>query len=103
VIANDEGRSDCPRDDVLVALLGEARSCYDLVIARPERSLKQLALETNRCRKRFAQLVRVAMLAPDIIENCPDGTQPMRMTARTLLAAELPISWDGQRRLLGFA
>jgi hypothetical protein len=43
------------------------------------------------------------MLAPDIVMACLDGTQPVRLTANSLFNTKLPLGWDGQRRLLGFA
>lgn len=102
VIADNDGRADQAQDHVLVALLAEARDAYALVIRRPDRSVRELARESGKCRTRFGRLIRVALLAPDIVQSCIDGTQPMRLTARMLLEADLPISWDAQRKMLGF-
>lgn len=72
------------------------------MLANPTKTINQLAKEAQRCRTRYAQLVKVAMLAPDIVQRCIAGTQPALVTARTLLTAELPIAWQDQRRVLGF-
>lgn len=51
----------------LIALLVEARETYRLVIDNPERSIRSLIRQVSKCRKRFYRLLRIAMLAPDII------------------------------------
>ena len=50
------------------------------------------------------RIARLAYLAPDIIASIIDGQQPSRLTARDLAkAASLPLSWNKQRKLFGFA
>ena len=50
------------------------------------------------------RIARLAYLAPDIIASIIDGKQPSGLTARALAkAASLPLSWNEQRRMLGFA
>ena len=50
------------------------------------------------------RLARLGFLAPDIVSAILKGRQPKALTARKLLRApNLPISWNEQRRLLGFA
>jgi site-specific DNA recombinase len=52
----------------------------------------------------FTRLVRVSYLAPDIKEAILDGRQPSHLTADKLLAhSRLPLAWQDQRTLLGFA
>ena len=49
-------------------------------------------------------VTRPAFLAPDITEAILVGCQPRELTAETLTRMEsLPLSWDEQRDLLGFA
>ena len=49
--------------------------------------------------------LRLAWLAPDIIEAMVNGRQPSRLTATELfrLSGHLPLSWQQQRALIGFA
>lgn len=50
------------------------------------------------------RIARLAYLAPDITAAILDGRQPPAMTSRTLLMTpDLPLDWDAQRKLLGFA
>jgi site-specific DNA recombinase len=52
----------------------------------------------------FTRLVRLSYLAPDITQAILDGRQPSHLTADKLLAhSRLPLAWQDQRSLLGFA
>src|SRR5262249_10517526 len=52
----------------------------------------------------FTRLVRLSYLAPDTTQAILDGRQPSHLTADKLLAhSRLPLSWQDQRPLLGFA
>jgi site-specific DNA recombinase len=52
----------------------------------------------------FTRLVRLSYLAPDITQAILDGRQPRDLTADKLLVhSRLPLTWDEQRRMLGFA
>jgi DNA invertase Pin-like site-specific DNA recombinase len=52
----------------------------------------------------FTRLVRLSYLAPDITQAILDGRQPHDLTADKLLAhSRLPLGWQDQRTLLGFA
>lgn len=50
------------------------------------------------------QLLRISWLAPDILAAITHGTQPVTLTGRRLLrTANIPLGWQDQRELLGFA
>jgi len=102
VIRNDEGRSASAPDTTIVALLREAQASWQAMQDRPALSLKQVAAQMKCCRTRFAKLVRLSMIAPDIVQRCIDGTQPATLTSRQLLETDLPIAWADQRIALGF-
>jgi site-specific DNA recombinase len=52
----------------------------------------------------FTRLVRLSYLAPDITQAILDGRQPSHLSADKLLAhSRLPLAWQDQRTLLGFA
>lgn len=103
VLRADDGRTDGERDELLIGLIAEAQSVYEEITSSPNLSIKELAQKTGRCRSRLSKLFRVALLAPDIITSCLEGTHPVRLTPKALLSANLPIEWDKQRILLGFA
>ena len=51
-----------------------------------------------------AEVLRMTMLAPDIVEAIFEGRQPRQLNLHTLRGREdlLPRDWGEQRRLLGF-
>lgn len=87
----------------LKRLIMEARDLQRLVDEQRERSLGELAAEVNCTAFRFARVLRLNYLAPDIIASILDGTQPQDLTRTRLVNANLPMDWSLQRRLLGFA
>jgi len=52
----------------------------------------------------LSRILPLGLLAPDIVKAILTGRQPIELTARRLnRICELPISWQEQRRVLGFA
>lgn len=47
----------------------------------------------------LARMLRLTLLAPDIIEVIIEGTEPDGLSLEKLYGA--PAAWEGQRRLLG--
>ena len=54
---------------------------------------------------RVSRLIRLAFLAPAIVESIAEGRQPPELTAQFLSTGrgDLPLSWSAQEKLLGFA
>jgi hypothetical protein len=62
------------------------------------------ALISRYSKAHLQQLLRVSWLAPDIVAAIADGRQPATLTGRRLLrATNIPLSWEAQRKLFGFA
>jgi hypothetical protein len=58
---------------------------------------------SNYSKRHLWQLLRVSWLAPDITAAIAEGRQPPILTGRRLLrAVDVPLSWQEQRRYLGF-
>ena len=91
------------RDEKLVALVAEAHAARQLVMASPGQSLAAISADGSRCRTRLGQLLTLACMAPDIVTAIVEGRQPLTLTARSLLAAELPAAWPDQRAALGLS
>ena len=66
LMLTDPGAAIPARDARLVALLAEARATRDMVLAAPDRSLREIAAEQGRCRHRIAKLIRLSWLSPEI-------------------------------------
>ncbi|MCW2370742.1 DNA invertase Pin-like site-specific DNA recombinase [Sphingobium sp. B11D3D] len=101
IIGDAQDRSADTVNTPLVALIAEARALHQALLGAPEHSLASLADAQGKCRKRSAQLLRIATLAPDIVSQCIEGIQPVSLTTKRLLSVDLPMSWSEQRALLG--
>jgi DNA invertase Pin-like site-specific DNA recombinase len=84
----------------LVLTAGEYR---DFVLANRSRSMVDLAHEKGMGATQFARLLRLNYLAPDIQAAIIDGTQPAALTRWTILHGPMPLDWEQQRQLMGFA
>ncbi len=65
------------------------------------RSVSQLAEQYRVDRGDVGKALKLAFLAPDIVQAILDGRQPVG-AARLMRLSNLPASWEDQRRLLGF-
>ena len=90
-------------DSKLVALLQEAMSARAAMMAHPEWSIKDAAAALDKCRRRFAQLLHISCIAPEIVKRIVQGRHPADLTPRALLEAELPLCWKAQQQMLGIA
>ncbi len=99
----DSGEPGRPVNDDLLALLTDARAALELVQSSPELSLHQIGKSKGRCRTHLARLLRIAWLSPRIVEAITEGVQLRKLNRQMLLAANLPIDWAAQERMLGFA
>ena len=61
-------------------------------------SIRELALELGVDNSYVARLLRLTLLAPDIIDAILDGTEPSGLSLEKLFRA--PLDWDSQRREL---
>ncbi len=68
----------------------------------PDISIPALAAEQGRCRVRMMKVAKLACLAPEIVTAIVEGQQPLKLTPGKLLAADLPLAWTEQKRMLGF-
>ena len=101
--SGDAAPPPASRDEQLVTLVAEAHAARQLVEAQPAMPLSRVAAEAGRCRTRLTRLYALAQLAPDIVTTIVEGRQPASLTARVLLAADLPLEWAAQRKMLGIA
>jgi hypothetical protein len=95
----ESGNRPKPR---MVGLLNKARAAQSVLDDRTVFHVNEMAAKVGCHPKRFTRLVRLNYLAPDIIAAIRDGSQPPELDCRTLMAADLPMDWGLQRRLLGF-
>ena len=94
-----------PRQDAaLIKLVVRAHQARK-ALAEPENpSLDAAASSMRVSTPYFCSLLRLAHLAPDITTAILDGRQPAHLNRQFLARINnLPIDWQGQREMLGFA
>lgn len=85
------------RDDRLIRLIASGHAAYQQLLAGDGR-------RGTTKRSHLVRLARLRFLAPDIVTAIVHGQQPVDITSRVLLrAAEMPLAWADQRKVLGFA
>jgi site-specific DNA recombinase len=90
-------------DPTLLKLLRRAHAWRQQLETGPPETISNLAAANAVNASYFTSVVRIAYLAPDIIESIVEGRQPPELTANKLVRIKnLPISWADQREYLGF-
>lgn len=86
-------------DPVLLKLITLAHAAQQAKL-----TLSDEALVSSYSKAHQQQLLRISWLAPDIVAAIADGRQPVTLTGRRLLrATNIPLCWEAQRKLFGFA
>jgi hypothetical protein len=91
-------------DPTLLKLLRRAHAWRQQLETGPPETISNLAAANGVNASYFTRVLRIAYLAPDIIEAIIEGRQPPELTANKLVRLKnLPISWADQREYLGFS
>ena len=91
-------------DPSLVRLIAKAWALREALASSDAPSLTVFAETQNISQSYATRLVRLAWLAPDIVESILDGRQPSSVTSSALMRdTRIPTDWQDQRRSLGFA
>ena len=95
-------RTQAPKVDlVLLKAVARARRWFDDLASGRTASISAIAARERVSARYVGRLLRLAFLAPPIVDAIADGRQPPdvtmeRLTRRTVL----PLDWDAQKRLL---
>ena len=103
VVAPDQSRQSQQRDPALIKLVVKAHGARMAIEREPDRSVAELANANGNARHYFGVLLRLAYLAPDIVEAILDGRQPPTLTRQKLARFKgLAHDWQEQRQRLNF-
>jgi DNA invertase Pin-like site-specific DNA recombinase len=92
------------RDPALIKLVVNAHRAREALAGAGERSVAEVAGSLGYTRDYYGVLLRIAYLAPDIVAAILDGRQPAQLNRQKLARVSgLPIEWQAQRGILGFA
>ncbi len=91
------------RDPKLIAAVVRRQAWFADLREGKAVSVGELARSERVDRADLGRMMRLAFLAPDIVEAILAGSQPTGLTvSRLKRLSDLPLSWSDQRRLLGF-
>ncbi len=103
IITDDGSVSRHEPDPALVKVLGRAHDWFTRLATGKVQSAADIARDEGLTRSYVTRVVRLAFLSPNITEAILNGRQPPDLNAeRRVRYSRLPLSWDDQRRLLGF-
>jgi hypothetical protein len=95
----ESGASAQSRTNVSLALtIARAHRWRELLEQGPYCSIRALAQELGVDNSYVARLLRLSLLAPDIVEAILDGTEPSGVSLQNLY--RVPIEWERQRQML---
>ena len=101
MIVGDHNRSAAIVDLSLLKAVARAHRWFDEISTGKARSLAAIAAREGLSVRYVGRLIRLAFLAPEIVESIVEGRQPTTLTAEALTRRiELPLSWCSQRTAL---
>ena len=91
-------------DQALVKAIARAHRWFEALKAGQVQSVSEIAARERVPRTYVSSLLRLAFLAPDIVEAVLEGHQPIELSlGRLLKQTRPPLEWAAQRAVLGFA
>jgi len=90
-------------DPALLKLIARAHSWFDELVTGRATSMVEIGRREKVGKRHVSEIMRLAFLAPDIVEQIVTGVQSPELTAKTLLqkSGRLPIDWEAQRKYFG--
>jgi site-specific DNA recombinase len=100
----DGDASEREADVGLTRIMVRAHAVRGRLLQDATLSLDEVARQENVSPSYVTRLLRLTFLAPDIVSGILTGRHPPELTARKLMAdTRVPLDWNEQRNLLGFA
>jgi DNA invertase Pin-like site-specific DNA recombinase len=100
------GSGAAPRiDSTILKATARARRWFDDLVSGRAASMVEIGKREGVGKRYVSRMIRLAFLAPAIVERIAEGRQPPDLTAQFLSTGpgDLPLSWSAQEQLLGFA
>jgi len=98
--ANDQTLAD----PGLLRIIARAHDIHARLMQSTDLTLHAIASQERVTPGYISRLLRLPLMAPDIVTAIVNGKNPPQLTAKKLmrLALRIPIGWTEQRKLLGF-
>ena len=84
-------------DEALIRNIAKANHWYGL--AKQGQTFKQVAQSRNTSSDRIQKMIGLAFLAPDLLRQVMEGTQPPGLTSDRAMRCGIPSDWTEQRAL----
>jgi hypothetical protein len=105
---DDKSSNNIPNDNQtnhdyrLIQALTKAYKLQQKMNKNPAETIGSLARKENLTRAYLGRLLRLNLLAPDIVEAILAGRQPKDLRLIDFMRKEIPIIWDEQKEKFGF-
>jgi len=101
LVIQNEPSSTANVDMVLLKTVARAHRWFDQLLSGEVKSLTAIATREGLNYRFVGKLVRLAFLAPEIVEAIAEGRQPPELSTELLTKRiRLPLAWGDQKRLL---
>jgi len=104
IVAPDGGSAWTPsrptRDDTLIKALARAHRWQRMLEGREHSSIGDLADAEKINKSYLSRILRLTLLAPDIVQAILDGRQPRELALADLMKP-FPVEWERQREKFG--
>jgi len=92
-------------DSTILKATARARRWFNDLVSGRAASMVEIGQREGVGKRYVSRMIRLAFLAPAIVERIAEGRQPPELTAQFLSTGrgDLPLSWQAQEKLLGFA
>jgi site-specific DNA recombinase len=100
------GAGSAPRvDSTILKATARAHRWFDDLVSGRATSMAEIGKREGVGKRYVSRMIRLAFLAPAIVERIAEGRQPPELTTQVLSTGrgDLPLSWQAQKKLLGFA
>ena len=103
LVISSGARASCKTDQSLLRAVARAHCWFDDLVSG--RSMVEIAKCNGVGKQYVSRLIRLAFLAPELVERIVAGRQPPELTAQALRTGrfDIPVGWAAQRRALGVA
>jgi site-specific DNA recombinase len=101
LVVGDHNRSAATVDLPLLKAVARAHRWFDELSTGKASSLAEIAAREGLAVRYVGRVIRLAFLAPDIVESIVEGRQPTSLTAEAVIRhSEIPLEWHSQKTAL---
>jgi site-specific DNA recombinase len=103
LVINGGASASGQTDQALLRAVARAHCWFDDLVSGRCGSMVEIARRNGVGKQYVSRLIRLAFLAPEMVERIVAGRQPPELTAQALRARhfDIPVDWAAQKRALG--